>query len=152
MMRLDSDLGEIMLACAEGRLGEIEPPRFSKDFALTVVMAAEGYPGTPKKGGTIDLGESEAHGAKVFHAGTARDGETLTADGGRVLNVTATGTSASEAQAAAYRAVDAVDFPEGFAAAIWPARGAARTRPRAPPSAASRSANSTRSRPLSLAR
>ncbi len=77
-------------------------------------MAAEGYPGTPKKGGTIDLGESEAHEAKVFHAGTARDGETLTANGGRVLNVTALGGTASEAQAAAYRAVDAVDFPEGF--------------------------------------
>jgi phosphoribosylamine--glycine ligase len=114
MMRLESDLGEIMLACAEGRLGEIEPPRFSDDFALTVVMAAEGYPGTPRKGGTIDLGHSEAHGAKVFHAGTAYDGESLTATGGRVLNVTARGASAGEAQAAAYRAVDAVDFPDGF--------------------------------------
>ncbi len=50
----------------------------------------------------------------MFHAGTARDGETLTANGGRVLNVTALGGTASEAQAAAYRAVDAVDFPEGF--------------------------------------
>lgn len=114
MMRLESDLGEIMLACAEGRLGEIEPPRFSDDFALTVVMAAQGYPGTPKTGGTIDLADSEADGAKIFHAGTAHDGRALTARGGRVLNVTATGATAGEAQKAAYRAVDAIDFPDGF--------------------------------------
>ena len=114
MMRLESDLGEIMLACAEGRLGEIEPPLFSDDFALTVVMAAQGYPETPRKGGAIALGGSEAHGAKVFHAGTAHDGTTLIANGGRVLNVTARGASASEAQQAAYRAVDAIDFPDSF--------------------------------------
>ena len=114
MMRLESDLVDLMLACAEGRLGEIEPPKMSDDFALTVVMAAEGYPGTPKKGGSIDLGEAEANGAKVFHAGTKRDGETLVANGGRVLNVTARGASATEAQTRAYEAVDAIDFPDGF--------------------------------------
>ena len=114
MMRLESDLVELMLACAEGKLGEIETPALSGDFALTVVMAAEGYPDTPKKGGTIELGEAEAHGAKVFHAGTKCEGDTLTANGGRVLNVTARGGSASEAQRAAYAAVDTIDFPTGF--------------------------------------
>ena len=114
MMRLESDLVELMLACAEGRLGEIETPKMSDDFALTVVMAAEGYPGTPKKGGSIDLGEAEANGAKVFHAGTKREGGQLVASGGRVLNVTAKGSSATEAQRAAYAAVDAIDFADGF--------------------------------------
>ena len=115
LMRLESDLGELLLACAEGRLATAEPPRFSPDTALTVVMAAAGYPGTPKKGGAIrGLEAAEAGGAKVFHAGTAlTDGE-LVASGGRVLNVTARGASVSEAQAAAYRAVDAIDFADGF--------------------------------------
>jgi phosphoribosylamine--glycine ligase len=114
MMRLESDLVELMQACAQGRLGEVAAPKLSDDFALTVVMAAEGYPGTPKKGGTIDLGEAEANGAKVFHAGTKLDGDTLTSSGGRVLNVTARGASATEAQANAYAAVDAIDFADGF--------------------------------------
>ncbi len=114
MMRLESDLVEIMLACAEGRLGEIATPKLSDDFALTVVMAAEGYPDTPKKGGAILIGEAEAGGAKVFHAGTKLDSGQLVANGGRVLNVTARGASATEAQRNAYAAVDAVDFPEGF--------------------------------------
>ena len=114
MMRLESDLVELMLACAEQRLGEIEPPKMSDDFALTVVMAAEGYPGTPKKGGCIELGEAEANGAKVFHAGTKRDGGLLIANGGRVLNVTAHGASATEAQNRAYEAVDAIEFAHGF--------------------------------------
>ena len=114
MMRLESDLVELMLACAEGRLGEIEAPRMSGDFALTVVMAAQGYPGTPRKGGSIDLGEAEAGGAKVFHAGTMRKDSQLVANGGRVLNVTARGSSATEAQKRAYEAVDAIDFADGF--------------------------------------
>ncbi|QYJ07361.1 phosphoribosylamine--glycine ligase [Qipengyuania flava] len=114
MMRLESDLVEIMQACAKGTLGDIAAPVLSDDFALTVVMAAEGYPGTPKKGGTINLGEAEASGAKVFHAGTKLEGETLTSSGGRVLNVTARGASATEAQANAYAAVDAIDFADGF--------------------------------------
>ncbi|MCF8882934.1 phosphoribosylamine--glycine ligase [Erythrobacter sp. SN021] len=114
MMRLESDLVELMQACARGTLGEVAAPVLSDDFALTVVMAAEGYPGTPKKGGTIHLGEAEARGAKVFHAGTKLDGDTLTSSGGRVLNVTARGASATEAQANAYAAVDAIDFADGF--------------------------------------
>ncbi|QPL40164.1 phosphoribosylamine--glycine ligase [Erythrobacter sp. A30-3] len=114
MMRLESDLVELMLACAQGRLAEVDAPELSDDFALTVVMAAEGYPDTPKKGGRIDLGEAEANGARVFHAGTKLDGDTLTSSGGRVLNVTARGSSATEAQARAYAAVDAIDFADGF--------------------------------------
>jgi phosphoribosylamine--glycine ligase len=114
MMRLESDLVELMLACAERRLCEIESPKMSDNFALTVVMAAEGYPGTPKKGGSIDLGEAEANGAKVFHAGTKLEGGQLVAGGGRVLNVTASGSSATEAQKRAYEAVDALDFKDGF--------------------------------------
>ena len=114
MMRLESDLVELMQACAQGRLAEVDAPELSDDFALTVVMAAEGYPDTPKKGGRIDLGEAEANGARVFHAGTKLDGDTLTSSGGRVLNVTARGTSATEAQARAYAAVDAIDFADGF--------------------------------------
>jgi len=114
MMRLESDLGELMLACAEGRLGEVEAAALSGDTALTVVLAAEGYPGTPKKGGAIELGEAEANGAKVFHAGTRQESETLTSSGGRVLNVTARGTSVTEAQRRAYAAVDRIDFADGF--------------------------------------
>ncbi len=114
MMRLESDLVELMQACAQGRLAEVDAPELSDDFALTVVMAAEGYPDTPKKGGRIDLGEAEANGARVFHAGTKLDGDTLTSSGGRVLNVTARGSSATEAQGRAYAAVDAIDFADGF--------------------------------------
>jgi phosphoribosylamine--glycine ligase len=120
MTRLESDLGEILLACAENRLSTCQPPVFARDTALTVVMAAEGYPGTPKAGGRIDgVPSAEAGGApgavKVFHAGTTLgiDG-VLRASGGRVLNVTARGPSVRAAQAAAYAAVDAIDFPEGF--------------------------------------
>jgi phosphoribosylamine--glycine ligase len=78
-------------------------------------MAANGYPGTPEKGGAIaGLEAAEATGAKVFHAGTALEDGRLVANGGRVLNVTATGATVGEAQRAAYRAVDAIDFPGGF--------------------------------------
>ena len=88
--------------------------QFDTRTALTVVMAANGYPGTPKKGGAIDLGASEEGGAKIFHAGTSMQDGKLVASGGRVLNVTALGSNVTEAQAAAYSAVDAVGFPSGF--------------------------------------
>ena len=116
MMRLKSDLVELLLACAENRLAAIQPPRFADDVALTVVMAANGYPGTPEQGGRIDgIAAAEARGAKVFHAGTALGGDgVLKATGGRVLNVTATGKSVREAQVRAYEAIDAIDFPTGF--------------------------------------
>ena len=113
MMRLDGDLLEIMLATAKGELKSA--PQLSGKAALTVVMAAKGYPGTPKKGGTIaQLDEAEAKGAKVFQASTAQKGKRLVADGGRVLSVTASGENIAEAQRAAYRAVDAIRFPSGF--------------------------------------
>ncbi len=115
MMRLESDLGEYLLACAENSLATMPPVRFSGDTALTVVLAANGYPDTPEKGGAIDgIAAAQADGARVFHAGTTLKGDQLVANGGRVLNVTARGTSVGEAQAAAYRAVDAVEFPTGF--------------------------------------
>ena len=115
MMRLESDLAELLLACADYSLATCEPPRFSDDTALTVVLAAEGYPATPKTGGTIaGLDEAGATGAKVFHAGTARRDGGLVASGGRVLNVTALGANIAEAQARAYRAVDRIDAPGLF--------------------------------------
>ena len=116
MLRLESDLVELLLACADNKLSSIQPPRFSSEVAMTVVMAAEGYPGTPNKGGRIDhIPAAEATGAKVFHAGTALSAEgVLSANGGRVLNVTAKGPSVKAARDAAYAAVDAIVFPEGF--------------------------------------
>jgi phosphoribosylamine--glycine ligase len=115
LMRLEDDLLDLLRAAAEGELEGRAPPVFSPRTALTVVMAANGYPGTPQSGGTIaGIDAAEATGAKVFHAGTRLDGGILVASGGRVLNVTATGGTVAEAQAAAYAAVDAIDFPTGF--------------------------------------
>jgi phosphoribosylamine--glycine ligase len=116
MMRLESDLGEYLLACADSRLSAMEPLKLAKRTALTVVMAANGYPDTPVKGGAIGgIEAAEADGAKVFHAGTALGaGGQLVANGGRVLNVTALGATAEEAQTGAYAAVDRIAFPTGF--------------------------------------
>lgn len=116
MMRYEGDLGVLLHACATNSLSSIQPPVFSDDTALTVVLAAEGYPDTPKKGGSIaGLKEAEKDGAKIYHAGTSLDANGgLIANGGRVLNVTALGHNVTEAQAVAYAAVDVVNFPEGF--------------------------------------
>mgnify|MGYP000137186290 FL=1 len=115
MLRLEDDLVDLLLACAAGKLGTVAPPRLSPETALTVVMAAQGYPGTPKKGGPIaGVAAAEANGAKVFHAGTALAGEALVASGGRVLNVTARGATVTEAQARAYAAVDLIEAPDLF--------------------------------------
>ena len=115
MMRLKGDFAALLHAAATGGLAGAEPPAFSHDYALTVVMAANGYPGAPEKGGAVrNIADAEAGGVRVFHAGTARDDRTLVAAGGRVLNVTATGKSVTEAQARAYAAVDKLDFPTGF--------------------------------------
>jgi phosphoribosylamine--glycine ligase len=114
MARLDSDLLDILLAVADGQLWEIKP-RWKDASALVVVMAAKGYPGTPRKGSEIrGIDAAEATGATVFHAGTARDGDRLVAAGGRVLGVTALGKDVTEAQARAYEAVDRIDWPGGF--------------------------------------
>ncbi len=113
MMRFTGDLAAVMLACAKGELAGADAD-FADETALTVVMAAKGYPGTPEKGGAIALNDAEAEGAKVFHAGTREQDGALIANGGRVLNVTATGANVTQAKARAYAAVDKVDFPTGF--------------------------------------
>lgn len=115
MMRLGAQALDLLQACAEGRLADIQV-NWAADHALTVVMAAQGYPGAYVKGteikGLTDLPEDSAN--MVFHAGTsARDGA-IVATGGRVLNVTARGATLAEAQARAYAMVDAIDWPEGF--------------------------------------
>jgi len=112
MMRLESDLLTLMIAAAEGRLSEAEPPSFSAEVALAVVLAARGYPGTTETGGSI--GGLDTAGATVFQAGTAVQDGRLVASGGRVLSVTARGASVADAQRAAYDAVDAIDFPSGY--------------------------------------
>ncbi|MGV3731610.1 MAG: phosphoribosylamine--glycine ligase [Sphingopyxis sp.] len=115
MMRFRGDLAALLHAAATGALAAAAVPAFLHDYALTVVMAANGYPGTPEKGGVIRrIADAEAGGVRVFHAGTARADRTLVAAGGRVLNVTATGKSVTEAQARAYAALDRIDFPTGF--------------------------------------
>ena len=115
MTRFTGDLAALLMACATEKLADAPAPAFRPDYALTVVMAANGYPGTPDKGGAISgLAEAEGEGVKIFHAGTAKKDDTLIANGGRVLNVTALGSSVTEAQARAYAAVDAIDFASGF--------------------------------------
>ena len=115
MLRLEGDLLDLLLAVAEGRLAERGAVRFGATTALTVVLAARGYPGTPVAGGSIrGVAAAEATGARVFQAGTRLEGDTLVAAGGRVLAVTAIGATISAARDAAYRAVEAVDFPDGF--------------------------------------
>jgi phosphoribosylamine--glycine ligase len=116
MMRLQDDIIDLLLAVAEQRLDQIPAPRLSADTALTVVMAANGYPGTPETGGTIDgIAAAEADGAKIFHAGTAKqpDGQ-LVANGGRVLNVTGMGATIGDARHIAYAAIGKLAFPGGF--------------------------------------
>ena len=115
MMRYTGDLAALLYAASTGTLATATPPAFSSDYALTVVMAANGYPATPEKGGTIHgIANAESGGVRVFHAGTARDGDMIVAAGGRVLNVTATGRTVTEAQARAYAAIDKLDFATGF--------------------------------------
>ncbi len=114
LARLEDDLLGLLLACAEGQLPA--KVRLSDKTALTVVLAAQNYPGTPKKGGLIEGIEKAERiaGVSVTHAGTKREGEKLVANGGRVLNVTALADDVAQAQTLAYRGVDAIDFPEGF--------------------------------------
>lgn len=112
MSRFQGDLVTLMLAVATGNLLSADLPSFSSDTALTVVMAAQGYPGTPQKGGAISI--DYVTQAKVFHAGTAEKDGMLIANGGRVLNVTAMGSNVTEAQRNAYAAIETIDFPTGF--------------------------------------
>ncbi len=115
MMRLDSDLLELLALTVEDRLSEARP-QWSADAALTLVMAAKGYPGAYSKGAVISgIERAEAiPGVQIFQAGTARVDGRLVAAGGRVLNVTARARTIAEAQARAYEAAAAIDFPGGF--------------------------------------
>src|SRR5688572_12844530 len=115
MLRLKSDLLPALLATADGVLKTFDV-RWHDDAAIAVVMAANGYPGDYAKGSEIrGLDAAQAvEGVEVFHAGTARDGGRLVATGGRVLNITARGSTLAEARERAYAAVNKVDWPGGF--------------------------------------
>jgi phosphoribosylamine--glycine ligase len=115
MMRLKSDLAPALLAARDGVLDKFDL-RWRDEAALTVVMAAKGYPGTYARGSVIE-GIDEAAtrpDVRIFHAATRWVDGRLAADGGRVLSVTALGANIAEAQARAYAAVDAIRWPEGF--------------------------------------
>ncbi len=115
MLRLASDLVPALRACATGGLADLSLD-WLPDPALTVVMAAKGYPGSYEKGTVINgLDRADAMEAvKVFHAGTTRAPDGIQATGGRVLNVSASGPDVVTARTRAYGAVDAIDWPEGF--------------------------------------
>jgi phosphoribosylamine--glycine ligase len=116
MPLIEGDFAELLNAVATGRLAEIDPPTLAPKHSMTVIVAARGYPGTPAGGGTIraiDAAE-QVEGVTVFHAGTALNDGQLVAKGGRVLAVTAVADSFANARARAYRAVDQIDFADGF--------------------------------------
>jgi phosphoribosylamine---glycine ligase len=115
MLRMMSDVLPALLACADGQLKNFSL-RWFDDVALTVIMATKGYPGDYGKGSVI-MGLDEAakiDGVEIFHAGTAAKDGKLIANGGRVLNVCASGKTVSEARQRAYQAVDLIKWPEGF--------------------------------------
>ncbi|MFL6768326.1 MAG: phosphoribosylamine--glycine ligase [Sphingomicrobium sp.] len=114
MPRIEGDFAALLHAVATG--GEFEAPKLSDDTTMTVIVAASGYPGTPAKGGVIRSvdGAEDVPGVVVFQAGTTLSEGQLVASGGRVLAVTARGHSLGEARDRAYRAVDAIDFADGF--------------------------------------
>jgi phosphoribosylamine--glycine ligase len=116
MMRLGGQALDLIQAAAEGRLAGARVT-WAEDHALSVVMAARGYPGDYVRGSEIRgldaLPETSAQ--VVFHAGTRTEGPRVLAHGGRVLNATARGATLEQARARAYALVDAIDWPEGFA-------------------------------------
>ncbi len=115
MLRLMSDLLPALLASCDGMLKNFDL-RWYPDAALTVVMAAKGYPGATAKGSPIEGLEAAAkvEGVQIFHAGTKSEGGKILANGGRVLDVCALGKTVGEAQTRAYRAVDRIRWPDGF--------------------------------------
>jgi phosphoribosylamine--glycine ligase len=116
MPLIDGDFAELLMTVATGKLAQIEAPRLLAKHAVTVVVAARGYPGAPTSGGAIRAVEAAetVEGVTVFHAGTSNEGGNLIASGGRVLAVTAVAETFANARARAYRAVDAIDFADGF--------------------------------------
>ena len=116
MPLIEGDFAELLRAVATGQLDAIDPPALSPEHSVTVIVAARGYPGIPAGGGPIrDLEAAEqVPGVTVFHAGTAQSAGGLVAKGGRVLAVTAVADSFANARARAYRAVDQIDFADGF--------------------------------------
>ena len=116
MPLVEGDFAELLHAVATGRLAEIEAPRLAARHAMTVIVAARGYPGQPASGGAIREIEAaeRVDGVTVFHAGTALTAGGLVAKGGRVLAVTAVADTFASARARAYRAVDQIDFADGF--------------------------------------
>ena len=116
MPLIDGDVAELLYAVATGRLSEIGPPQLLPKHAVTIIVAARGYPGTPASGGAIRAIEAaeQVEGVTVFHAGTALGERGLVAKGGRVLAVTAVAETFANARARAYRAVDQIDFADGF--------------------------------------
>jgi phosphoribosylamine---glycine ligase len=115
MLRLMSDLVPALLAARDGQLKNFDL-RWYPDAALTVVMAAKGYPGTYAKGSLIEGLDAAAQveGVELFHAGTTADGDHIRANGGRVLNICARGKTVRDAQTRAYAAVDRINWPDGF--------------------------------------
>ena len=115
MLRLMSDLVPALVASRDGQLKNFDM-RWYPDAALTVVMAAKGYPGNYGRGSVIEGldAAAEIEGVEIFHAGTKADGGKIVANGGRVLNVSARGKTVSEAQRRAYAAIDRIKWPEGF--------------------------------------
>ena len=115
MLRLMSDLVPALLASRDGVLKSLDL-RWYREAALTVVMAARGYPGSYAKGSVIDgLDDAAAvAGVEIFHAGTKTEGGRILANGGRVLNVSALGGTVREARARAYEAISRIRWPEGF--------------------------------------
>jgi len=116
MPLVEGDVAALLYAVAQGRLAEIEPPRLSAKHAMTVIVAARGYPDAPTSGGAIRAIEAaeQVEGVTVFHAGTSLGEQGLVANGGRVLAVTAVADTFANARARAYRAVDQIDFADGF--------------------------------------
>jgi phosphoribosylamine--glycine ligase len=115
MLRMMSDIVPALIASRDGQLKNFDL-RWYPDAALTVVMAAKGYPGNYEKGSLIKGLDDAAgiDGVEIFHAGTKSDGARILANGGRVLNVCAIGKSVAEAQAKAYAAIAKIDWPDGF--------------------------------------